>query len=204
MDISSLITLALSIFSLLVSSGALFVTWRAAYSDRINTNTWETYETYNSELVRNGRAAARTALKDVGAAGFADFATYRRYFHLDDPPESTDKISLTRRQQEQHLHDLLAFYHQVGLLLQKGRLDKDFTLLLLGAGLHDRWKLLGRIPAFYAEPDDPKGDFPYGGVYVLYNAYCSWQGSRFVELKQNFKQARDTAEKLAATVRKSL
>jgi len=186
-DYSSLV---ISIISIVVSSGALFVTWRAAYSDRINTNTWQTYETYNSELVRNGRVATRQALRDTNEQGFADYIAYRQYFYLDAPTGAPEEVVRERRKQEQHVHDLLAFYHQVGLLFQKGHLDKDFTLLLVGAPLYDRWKILAPIPGYFEEPNDPDSDSPYGGMYIIYEAYCKWKKSRFRKLKQQFKQAR--------------
>ncbi len=189
MDITAFLqtygSLLISIISLLLSGGALYVTSRVAKTDRLNTNTWATYEAYNSERVRAGRAAARAAMK-AHPQGFASLEDYEHHFlHSASTPKHAQEL----REQEQHLHDLMAFYHQVGLLLKKRLVDRDFTLLMLGAGLDDRWTLLSKIPPLFEDHSKPDGDFPYGGMYFLHEAFLDWQAKRFVGLKQEFKQA---------------
>ncbi|HEY7413639.1 MAG TPA: hypothetical protein VH593_00480 [Ktedonobacteraceae bacterium] len=183
-------SLLISILSILISGLALYVTYRASYSDRLNANGWATYEAYNSERVRAGRAAARNALR-AKKDGFANKKEYDHHFlHSASTPEEDQDL----KQQEQYLHDLMAFYHQVGLLLKKQQVDKDFILLMLGAGLHDRWALLSKVPTFFEDHTKPEGDFPYGGMYLLHEAYLVWQERRFAKLKRQFKQALERAQ----------
>ncbi len=174
-----------SIISALIALAALYATYRVSYNDRLNENNWATYEAYNTERVRNGRAAARQVLR-ANPEGFATVNQYYQYFFSPAyTPTERDEL----KQQEQYLHDLMAFYHQVGLLLMKRQVDRDFILLMLGAGVHDRWILLGQVPIFYEDTSKPDGDFPYGGMYLLHEAYLKWQGKRFAKLKKQFKRA---------------
>jgi hypothetical protein len=63
----------------------------------------------------------------------------------------------------------LAFYHQVGLLLERKLLPEDFIMQLLGGGLEDRWKFLAPIPQFYPQQHS------YTGMYQLHERYLKWK-----------------------------
>jgi hypothetical protein len=156
---------------------------------RADSNTWSMYEAYNSEAVRLGRVTAREATKSH-LQGFASQADYSAYFDEENlpkgfvlPPEVSPKQMQVMR--EQSMHDLMAFYHQVGLLLLKHGLDKDFTLMLIGGGLSDRWPVLGMLPGLWATPKD----YPYGGMFVLYRKYLHWQRWRLPWLRWRYERA---------------
>ena len=117
---------------------------------------------------------------------------YAAFFKLDasslsDPPFQ-DRQAL--REQEQALHYLLNFSHQFGILLRSDLVDIDFTMLLVGGGLHDRWEVLGRIPLFFP-------DYPYSEMYYLHEAYEDWHKKRYPKLIKKARDARSTvAEQL--------
>lgn len=197
-------SLALSILSIILSIIALVVTWRAAYTDRINSNSWEIYRTYNSGDIKRGRSIAHKLLRDPAWQRVTNYNSYRAYFHLDTSEEAVlADHEKSLKEGEQSLHDLMAYYHQVGLLLQKKLLDKDFTMLLLGGGLANRWDVLARIPEFY-------DDRPYSGMYELYETYCKWKEHRLPHLIRKSERAsvieeaqQGTPEKLVEQASKS-
>jgi hypothetical protein len=176
---------ALSVLSLIIAGMALYISWRTSRNDRINLNSWETYRAYNTEEVRHGRAIARQVLHDTDGRGYPTYDEYREHFYPAPGVGIADQEAAARRREAQHLHDLLAFYHQVGLLFQKGELNKDFTLLLVGPGLHERWKFVKQF-ASYHENDKSPEPYPYGGVYILYAAYRRWQRRRWLLLEGRF------------------
>jgi len=156
---------------------------------RTDSNTWSMYEAYNNASVRLGRVTAREITKSH-PMGFVTQADYYAYFDEGNlppgfvlPPEDSTKQMQVMR--EQSMHDLMAFYHQVGLLLLKHGLDKDFTLMLIGAGLSDRWPVLGTLPGLWATPKD----YPYGGMFVLYRKFLHWQRWRLPWLRWRYQRA---------------
>jgi hypothetical protein len=183
--------LVISIISIILSIAALSFSLQDAQRSRVNSNSWETYQAYNSDAVRRGRELARKVMHDTHQNGFATYEEYRKYFNINE-----DKPDDQQSSQRQWLHDLAAFYHQTGVLLHQGRLDRDFTLLMVGPGLEERWPVVQSISRLY-EKDAPDGDFPYGGMYVLYKAYLKWKSANFVRLRRQFINARQ------ATVEKS-
>ncbi len=60
-----------------------------------------------------------------------------------------------RVKQRKYFHDLAAFYHNTGLLLARRRLDKDFTLSLVGPGLADRWMVFQAVSQFRSRNNRP-------------------------------------------------
>lgn len=186
------ITAGAALLSGLAAVLALVVSLRIARTGRKNANTWAMYQGYNSKSVRLGRKTARDIIRE-GRAGFTSQDDYYAYFAPGNLPANyalppRQDAANMQRLREQSLHDLMAFYHQVGLLLEKRELDKDFTLLLLGGGLADRWQALDGLPPLWAE----RGDFPYGGMYVLYQTYLKWKKHEFRRLSAQYKKARAT------------
>src|SRR5579862_858868 len=103
----------ISVVGVLIPGIALYATYQVAFKDRLNSNNWSIYEAYNQERIRSGRAVARDVLK-TRPTGFADFKEYKQFFwESHGTAEEVRKL----QEQEQSLHDLMAFYHQVGLLL---------------------------------------------------------------------------------------
>lgn len=168
---------------------ALFILMRVARNDLINSNSWQTYESYNSDVTREGRAYTLRLLRETGGKGLPTYAEYRAYFGLDEAPPS--EATARRQRERQHLHDLGNFYHQTGVLLWQGRLNRDFTLLLVGPGLEDRWAVMRPLADYYRREGEQEGDFPYGGMYVLYREYLMWKGKRFPALRRAFAKARE-------------
>ena len=169
--------------SIALSLLALYVSLRSAHTDRINMNSWETYRAFNSPPVRLGRALALRIKHDTDMCGLPTYDDYRRYFGISTDAELPDDIVQQRRVERQHLHDLAAFFHQTGVLLAKGRLDREFTLLIIGPALEDRWPVLKPMAGYYE-------DVPYGGMYLLYGAYKRWQHSRgYKRLHMQFESA---------------
>lgn len=186
----SLISALAAVVSLVIAVSAIVVSIREAHAGRVSANTWEMYRGYNSDSVRLGRDTARQVLRDW-PAGFVDLKAYQAYFAAPLPAGYPLPPGITpermQKQREQSMHDLMAYYHQVGLLLGKGELDKDFTLLLVGGGLVDRWQSLANLPAFYPESDG----VPYGGMYLLHQTFRRWARTRRRRLDSRFRSARD-------------
>ena len=190
------ITAIAAVLSAIAAAAALIVSLRIARTGRKNTNTWAMYESYNSKAVRLGRKTARHIMRDH-PTGFTSQSDYYAYFDPSNLPSNyvmsprLDQMNaqdraIMQQRREQSMHDLMAYYHQVGLLLKEGELDQDFTLLLLGGGLKDRWDVLEGLPPLWEE----HGDFPYGGMYALFTAYLHWRDHRFRKLTGQYKKAR--------------
>src|SRR5262249_49445128 len=137
---------------------AIRSTARIAHTDRINVNSWETYRAYNSNPVRAGRALAQQILHDTKGKGLPTYEEYLRYFGHPSTTSVTpgapanSPASAERQAQRQYLHDLAAFYHQTGTLLAQGHLDREFTLLIVGPGLEDRWPVMQPLAGYYERP----------------------------------------------------
>lgn len=190
MDISSLIALGLSILGTVLSIVAIAVTWISSKTDRTNENNWQTYTIYNSDDIKRGRAAARAVGNDPNWKNVKDLKAYRAFLKKD--LEAATKEDHEEKERlahlDQDLHYLLGYYHQVGLLLEQKLLDEDFTMLLLGEGLADRWDALAPVPLFY------KGS-SYGGMYQLYGTYRKWLVERFPQLMPQSVAIRQAAAK---------
>ena len=173
---SSALNWTISAFSLVFALISLFVSWQVSKTTRINANSWETYRTYFSPELREARRVVRQVEKDSRWKDVKVEADYRLFFRLDEPLGGPDEATLQQlRSDEQHVHYLLNFYHQIGIMLQRGLLDEDFTMFLLGGGMNDRWAVVGRVPSLYK-------DFPYQGVYEMYRRFEKWKKSRLPRL----------------------
>src|SRR6185437_4983440 len=166
----------LSLIGIVLSITAIFLAINAARKDRARSNSWETYHSFQSEEVKNGRDAARKVLRTTGGKGFESKADFDAYF--SQTGNAADR---------QKFHDLAAFYHQIGVLLKERKLDKEFTLLFIGPGLRDRWNVFQAVGTFYPN------DFAYGGIYILYQSYLDFIASRKYRknLLGRFQGARD-------------
>lgn len=186
-------SLVLSGAGIIFSLIALVVSLHDSRSDRINLNSWETYRAYNSEEVRHGRSLSLKVLRDTAGRGFESYSDYAEYFGIlpTSLTHATAFASAVPSQERQYLHDLAAFYHQTGVLLTKNRLDRDFTLLLVGPGLEDRWNVYRQFAYFYESESKGEGDLglPYGGIYLLFDAYAKWKRKRFKSLMRMLTQA---------------
>jgi hypothetical protein len=211
-DWLSIGSLAFAGLSVIFSIIALVVSSLSAYVDRINTNSWETYQAYNSDGVRAGRALAQKILKDTEGVGLPTHEAYDHYFGLDikaaqpplpglpSEPVAADSPLAQLQESRQHLHDLAAFYHQTGELLRRRRLDEGFTMALVGPGLHDRWKALEPIASYYPPSTSSKNanatDFPYGGMYLLYERYRRWEMRYGKGQHRAYAEARERLQRL--------
>lgn len=162
----------IGVASLLLSLFAIAVSYIWSRRTLINQNSWQTYQMYNSKEIRQGRAAARSLGGQPGWQSVRDGASYSAFFRLADPEGSgpNDPVAELHRQ-DRVLHYLLNYYHQVGMLLQRNLLDRDFTMLLVGEGLRDRWETVSRIPTFYSGTS-------YQGMFELYDSYLRWERGR--------------------------
>lgn len=186
----AVITAIATLVSVIVSVLTVLVSERVARVGRIDTNTWEMYRAYNSDAVRRGRTTAREIAKG-NPNGFTNEDAYYGYFTPDNLPPNyvlPEGVSRQHMQQlrEQSMHDLMAFYNQVGLMLRKRELDRDFTLLLIGGGLKDRWDVLGTLPGLW----ENKTDLPYGGMFILYKRYLDWNRRTFPKIRRRIDRAR--------------
>jgi hypothetical protein len=82
------------------------------------------------------------------------------------------------------------FCHQVGLLLNTGQLDTDYTLQLIGPCLVDRWRVLKLLAGYYETLSAEQSEFPHGGIYLLQKRYLKWKRIRFAHLRRAFAIAR--------------
>jgi hypothetical protein len=177
--------------SIILSFAAVWYSLRDSYHDRVNLNSWETYRAYNEPNVREGRELALTILRTTNYRGLATYEDYANYFNLAAGPDEDSEALRNVRKQRQYLHDLAAFYHETGLLLSRNQLDRDFTLLLIGPGLEDRWNVLRNFGDFYRGTGNKDDRLTYGGLYLLYDAYISWKKRRYGRLKKQMTATRD-------------
>ena len=185
-------TLIASAVSVIISIVALTKTLQDARTNRINANSWQTYTMYNSDEIKRARQVTRRVGRDEAWKAVHDLASYNAYFQLDAPTAvGSASEHGTLRDDEQHIHYLLAFYHQVGMLLHRQLLDRDFTMLLLGEGLDNRWNVLGIIPGFYPNS-------PYSGMFEFYLDYKDWEKARFPKLMRHAKRSQELVGKAAA------
>jgi hypothetical protein len=195
--------LVLGCAGFVVALFAILSTSRIARIDRVGVNSWEIYRAYNSAPVRAGRDIAQRILNDTGGTGLPTYDDYKRYFGTVFSTSSDGNVAPSPRSsalaepgtrsvsaERQHLHDLAAFYHQTGTLLARGQLDPDFTLTLVGPGLEDRWPVLRPMASYYERPGASPGDYPYGGMYLLYLEYQRWKPRQFNSLRREFSRAR--------------
>ena len=184
---ASLLSLGISIVGVVLAIIALRMSTRESRTTRVNSNSWETYHMYNSAEIKDARRIAREVGQDPNWGAVRDYSSYRAYFRLDEPLGGPQDATLRDlRTREQDLHYLLGYYHQVGTLLGDGLMDENFTLLLLGGGLRDRWPVLGRIPLFY-------DDQPYSGIYALHERFLRWDKQVFPGLIHDGLKARARA-----------
>ncbi len=167
MNNSFLVVVIIPLWTAIIAAIGVLVTWKVNYVNRVSSNAWEVYKLYNSEEIKRARITIRTLMQDPDWQSVTDYASYRTYFQLDLPAGLGPGHEL-KKQQELDVHSLLAFYHQVGLLLEDKLLGEDFTVRLLGGGLADRWPSLALITQFYP-------DRPYDGMDVLYERYGTWK-----------------------------
>ncbi len=170
--------------SLLLSISAILFTIYSSRRTLTNQNSWQTYQMYNSNQIRQGRLVAR-ALKDMpGWQQVYDLGAYVALFRLNDPEGSERNDPVKKlHEEDQALHFLLNYYHQVGMLLQRNQLDRDFTMELIGEGLSDRWEQISRIPTFY-------GDTAYQGMFELYDAFHRWENGAGRRMRRKGLRAR--------------
>ncbi|GCE06802.1 hypothetical protein [Dictyobacter aurantiacus] len=163
------ITQLFSIIAVFISCAGVALSWRMGIVTRINTNIWEVYKQYNSDDIKQARANVRAIMQDPEWQQVEDLKSYQLYFQL--PIVTCDGPNEVRQalwRQEQDIHRLLSFYHQIGVFLTRHLLDEDATLFLLGGGLDDRWNVLARVPGFFR-------NHPYEGMFVLYDCYLKWK-----------------------------
>jgi len=153
---------------------ALFFSLKDSRQDRINSNSWEIYKAYNSEPVRKGRDLSLKILNDTKNMGFATHTDYMDYFQTH-----AFSASLGQVVERQYLHDLAAFYHQTGILLKNGLLNRDLTLLIVGFGLEDRWNLFRNFGEFFEGTKTLYDSRTYGGIYLLYAEFIRWNRRRY-------------------------
>jgi hypothetical protein len=188
------IAILVSVVSVLVAIGTVIFTLRDSQSGRKNTNTWEIYQAWNSNEIREGRSLARAVSKDPNWAAVKTLDQYYAYFTALDltganPNAPVSANAQTERAKDQPLHDLLSFYHQVGLLLEQDQVEKDFAMLLIGPSLDPRWSVLGAIPQFFVDAKQADDGIPYGGMFRFYDDYLKWKRSRLTGLNKQFVAA---------------
>lgn len=105
-----------------------------AHAARVAELSWQIYQTYESPEIRT----ARMALEDVS--------------HVPPVPQSGEQygqLYVLKTQSDENqgnwhsdkesisisIRRILRFYHQIGILMDKGLIDPDFVFPLIGAGL---------------------------------------------------------------------
>jgi hypothetical protein len=184
-----------ALVSIVFSFAAVWFSLRDSYRDRINLNSWETYRAYNEANVREGRDLALAILRATNNRGFSTYENYATYFKLAVALDEESEAVRALRKQRQYLHDLAAFYHETGLLLSRNQLDRDFTLLLIGPGLEDRWNVLRNFGEFYRGAERSDDRLSYGGLYLLYSAYISWKKRKYSRLRRQMILTRNSVLK---------
>ena len=135
----------------------------------MRNNAREVYKQYTSGEIERARITVRTLMEDPKWKTVTDYRSYRTYFQLDSSPELGSAKEPQKQQElrkyDIEVHSLLAFYHQVSLLLEGKLLPENIIMQLLGEGLEDRWQFLEPIPRFYSK-------YAYRGMNQLYEWYC--------------------------------
>lgn len=132
MDLAGIATVALAALTLLSVAVAVVALRRAsadAKAARTAELSWNVYQAYDSRELREGRRALNTVSrkKPVPHSGkeFGDmYVTH------------TDKRSHDEEVSTGSIRRILRFYHQIGILLDKGLIDADFIFPLIGDGLN--------------------------------------------------------------------
>jgi hypothetical protein len=126
MDINgivSLATAAVTLIGVVVAIVALVHASSDAKAARTAELSWNVYQAYDSRELRDGRKALNTVSREqpVPATGKEFGDVYVTHRAKDVSPDSVRRI--------------LRFYHQIGILLDKGLIDADFVFPLIGDGL---------------------------------------------------------------------
>jgi hypothetical protein len=126
---------------------------------------WEVINGYNEENIRRGRDLSNKILKETQGVGLPSYGDYNSYFAADSE----------RSGEKQYLHDLVSYYHQLGLLIWTGEIDAESVFLLIGPGFIDRWNVIKSFGTFYvSNTGSPDTEIHYGGIYLFYTAYMKW------------------------------
>ncbi len=180
----------ISIISICLSILVFIFSYRETQRARKNSNSWETFKHYTDPDMERARQAARRVLNDANWKAVHTYDQYRLYFRLGEDPEGPDKGAIAvLRKTEQDLHNLMNYFNELGMLLDNGLLDRDFTLQLVGEGMADRWDVLGRIPPLFAK-FSTSGHAPYPGMYLLYDAYLRWEKRRYPRISKKAEDVR--------------
>src|SRR5215472_8846361 len=93
---------------------------------------WEVTMGYNQENIHKGRELSNRILAETNSVGLPTFQAYTAYFSADP----------ARAEEKRYLHDLVSYYHHLGLLIWKGDIDAESVFLLIGPGFLDRWNVI--------------------------------------------------------------
>jgi hypothetical protein len=138
MDLTGIATVALAavtFLSVAIAIVALRRTSADAKAARTAELSWSVYQAYDSRELREGRRALNTVSRKepVPTTGkeFGDMYVTHSY-------KGSDERAVKRHAKEVStgsIRRMLRFYHQIGILLDKGLIDADFVFQLIGDGL---------------------------------------------------------------------
>jgi len=138
MDLTGIATAALAAVTLVSVAIAIVALRRAsadAKSARSAELSWNVYQAYDSHELRDGRRALNTVSRKepVPTTGkeFGDMYVTNSY----RGPDEEDVKLHAKEVPAGSIRRMLRFYHQIGILLDKGLIDADFIFQLIGDGL---------------------------------------------------------------------
>jgi hypothetical protein len=105
-----------------------------AQAARMAELSWQIYQAYETEEIRASRRAIEIVARSqpIPQTGEEYGAMYRTFTYQG---EDADKVKERAKNLTGSIRRMLRFYHQVGILLEKGLIDPDFVFPLIGHGL---------------------------------------------------------------------
>lgn len=134
------IGLAFSVFTLLVAVVGIAIAVaqlrsgrRDAHAARMADLAWQIYQTYEDDSLRRARKAIEVVSNRVPIPLTGE--EYGKMYVTESTAQQQLLITDINESPTVAVRRMLRFYHQIGILLNKGLVDDDFIFALIGPGL---------------------------------------------------------------------
>lgn len=199
--IGSMGALAIAVVGVIIAISQLRTSQRDAHAARVAELSWQIYQTYDSSPIRSGRRAIEVIShkQPIPQNGleygdmYVNKAEQSGFQAYEQGGEDTIGGSVRR---------IMRFYHQVGILLEKGLIDPDFVFPLIGAGLDTSQYGIQVAADWYqnyynSEDGHAKADKPrsiYNNAVKLIDQYKVWQHRQNLADRSYLKMTYKTKE----------
>jgi hypothetical protein len=174
-DIANIIIAVVAVVGVVVALMQLRHGRTDAKAARIAELSWNIYQAYDSSELRKGRRELNTISRTKPAPKSGK--------EFDDKYVSrSDQGPVTKHFSSRSVRTMLRFYHQIGILLDKGLIDADFVFPLIGDGLVSSQDGIRAATEWYqtyygGESGHDKADPRpiYGNAVKLIGKYEDWK-----------------------------